>query len=611
MKHPWIAASCATALGVSLALTALSAPNNIAAPAENNAGSHGASGQPATKSGSPAEKAAPAAAPMTPDELADQEAMGAIYESQSAGISFRPPAGCKLVETISSKWLAEWTDSQRGWTLELGRMVLDPPAPLVHTKNNFGKDVDGILERTVRNLQFKLPGSKVLRQDLTNTRDGGVADPRHPGRLAPNVGLIAIRYTIGGKRKLSQQAIIQANENLYYLLTLTTPGSNALDLAANDPVERVPADVFEKMLDTVRLLDRSAIKKDQDDRLFRTRSFLVNLTPSRLHAALINEQWIRIIKNGKDVGYSYITEEQAAGIPRRLTTAEMQEDPTQRKEVQEKLKGQGDGILIGVRARMMTQGLRSDHSKGPIQMDSASWFFVTSDKKHEEFSRIVVTDDHKRPVKGHVEEVGLSERHLRRVYRKPPPDPKGGVIQPDQPPIPVLTDDYELHVDQTSSLGAADPLMRKPPPWYVSQAVSHLLPRLMPLNRPRGYLFATYVSDAREVMMRYIDVLPEQQVTFNGQSVRAVPIQDRLGLEGSITTHYMSPEGIYLGSENKDQKLVMLPTNARTLQRIWANANLTRPGATERRNPIATPSERPAAIGGAPPIEEPVLPGAQ
>ncbi|HZL34829.1 MAG TPA: hypothetical protein VFC78_05930 [Tepidisphaeraceae bacterium] len=597
MKHTALFLSCMAALSVPLAWAAVpgAPPTGLGelAPAATQP-APSPRPLPLPGAGQPAESAA-----VDADEQG--EALGDIYESQSAGVSFRPPARLRLSNTPSSKYIAEWTDPARGWTLALGKMVLNNPAPLISTKDNFGKDVEGILERTIKNLQIALPGSRILRQDVTNTRDGGAVDPIHPDRVLPNVGLIAIRYTTQGKRRLSQQAIVQANEDLYYLLTLTTPGSNAAikDAARNDPGEAVAADVFGKMLDSVRLLDRSAIKKDQDNRLYRTRSLLVNFTPRRLHAALISEQWVRIIKAGKDVGYSYITEEQAAAIPRPLTSREMQEG---KREID--LVKTGDGILIGVRARMLTQGLRSDHSRGPIQVDSASWFFVTADKKHENFSRIVVSDDHIRSQKGHIEEFGISERRLRRTFIKPPIDPNGGVIQPDRDPIPTMKDDYELEVDQTSGIGTAEQIKRSLPPFYLPQAISHLLPRLLPLKQPRGYLIATYVADAREVMMRYVDVQPEQDVTFAGQNIRAIPIQDRLGLEGSITMHYMSPDGVYLGSENKDQKLVMLPTDAGTLQHIWANANLTRPGAVKR-----PPAERPSIVGGAPAIPSVLPPG--
>jgi hypothetical protein len=67
--------------------------------------------------------------------------------------------------------------------------------------------------------------------------------------------------------------------------------------------------------------------------------------------------------------------------------------------------------------------------------------------------------------------------------------------------------------------------------------------------------------------------------------MRAIPIEDRLGLDGSATTHYMNPDGVYLGSENKEQKLMILPTDAQTLTNIWKNANLTRPAGVEPATP--------------------------
>ena len=167
----------------------------------------------------------------------DQETpLGHEYESQSAGVAFKPPVDCKLIGNISSKYLAEWADADRDWTLKLGKMVLDHPTPLVTTRDIYGtKDIEGILDKTIRNLKAQLPGSKILRQDVTNTQGGGRYDAKHP-EWRNNVGLIAIRYTTDGKRRLSQQAIIQSSDGVYYLLTLTSPGSNAdAENAPEDP----------------------------------------------------------------------------------------------------------------------------------------------------------------------------------------------------------------------------------------------------------------------------------------------------------------------------------------------------------------------------------------
>jgi hypothetical protein len=95
-------------------------------------------------------------------------------------------------------------------------------------------------------------------------------------------------------------------------------------------------------------------------------------------------------------------------------------------------------------------------------------------------------------------------------------------------------------------------------------------------------MFATYVADTRQVMSRYVDVGAEGDFNFNGQVIHAVPITDRLGWRGSVTTHYVDRSGKYLGSENKDTHTVIVPTDAQTLTGIWRGANLTQPGVIQR-----------------------------
>lgn len=504
-----------------------------------------------------------------------EHSLGPRFESTSAGVAICPPASCQLVNRLDSKYVAEWANVKLNWRLSLARITPPEARSLTDGRNNFGTPVHGLLEETVAHLQAGIPGCKILRQDVTNISEGGAIDPHHPELQKPNVGLIALRYTQGTQHFLSQQALIQANERLYYLLTFTTPGlAPTADGGDADAGERSAVQMFSAMLDSVRLLDGQAIRADQNDRLYRTRSLLVNLIPSKMHAVLIKEQWLRYIRNGKDIGYSYITEETAAGIPRPLTRDEIQSGKSERDLVKP-----GEGILVGIRSRMVADAVRADHTRGPIQTDSANWFFVTADRKNEEWSRLVIFTDETAKQKDYVQEIGSSDKRIAPKVMRMSNDDGGalGQFNNDSKSWIEVHDDYNLQVNLRTSHESPDPITRKLPPWYLPQAVAQLMPRLVPLSRPSGYLFATYVPDVREVMMRYVDVKPEQKVTFAGQTIRAVPIYDRLGLDGSVTIHYMSPEGAYIGSENKDQKLVVLPSDAATLTGIWKNANLTRP----------------------------------
>jgi hypothetical protein len=113
------------------------------------------------------------------------------------------------------------------------------------------------------------------------------------------------------------------------------------------------------------------------------------------------------------------------------------------------------------------------------------------------------------------------------------------------------------------------------------------------------------------VMSRYVEVGDEGDFDFAGQKIHAVPVTDRLGWRGSVTTHYMTRDGRYLGSENKDTHTVVIPTDAATLLSIWREANLTQPGDIQRPNtveaqPVAAPSpSAPAGAGQGPKVGGP------
>jgi len=80
-------------------------------------------------------------------------------------------------------------------------------APLPNSIDASGKPITGLLDLTVARLRRDLAGCKVLRHDLSNTRDG---DPK----VKNNAGMIAVRYSASNAHYLSQQAILQANEEL-------------------------------------------------------------------------------------------------------------------------------------------------------------------------------------------------------------------------------------------------------------------------------------------------------------------------------------------------------------------------------------------------------------
>jgi hypothetical protein len=67
--------------------------------------------------------------------------------------------------------------------------------------------------------------------------------------------------------------------------------------------------------------------------------------------------------------------------------------------------------------------------------------------------------------------------------------------------------------------------------------------------------------------------------------------------------HYMSDDGTYLGSENADSGIVVLPTDEKTLLGIWKDADLRRPDEIKRDQASAAPGGGGARDSRAAPVD--------
>jgi hypothetical protein len=514
----------------------------------------------------PTPPAANAAAPEPITGLAGrpdavgQEMLGGAYQNPRAGIAFHTPLNCVQLKTTGEE-IARFANEKAGWEIVCTRSSAQQPMPLIGGGKNAPKM--GLLDVVAARLKQANPGAEIVRQEVEDLGEY-------------RAGIIAARLSAVGQRKLFQQAIIQANDQLYYTLSMTSPAAEtAKGTDSDDPNEKVAAETFRQMIDTVKLLDRSVVKEDQNQRLFRTRAFLTTLTPKKLRETVVPVQLMRLIQDGKDIGYMCIFEEVEA--VRDENAADAAAGAAGKKD---EAGGGLDRVKVGIRSRT--------YPDAETVVDGETWYIVNADRRHEDWSNLMWIQNRKTKKANQVVEIGSSDRRTnRRVDNQLA---IGDAKDPKQPPVQAF-DTYELSV----KTDAAEQVKRTLPPFYMPQALGHLLPRLLPTREPKTFLFATYVGDRREVMMRYVDVGTEQEVTVGGQRVRAVPITDRIGLEGSPTIHYIDPAtSKYLGSVNNDSKITILPTDAQTLQQKWANADLTRPA---EQQPPAQQSPAPAASG--------------
>jgi len=514
-----------------------------------------------------------------PDAQEAEAAAGGValdkpYESLGLGVSIRPPLGSKTVRHVGGDAL-EFVHLQNRWNLKVSRTELTQPMSLETVTDQDGTRHVGLLEVTVDRLKTTLPAAAVLRQDVVNV---GPYD----------AGMVAIRYTQGLETLLTQQALVRVSDKLYFVVAMTSPGSKAAGQdAGDDPGERQAVETFGEVIDTVKLLDQRRLREEQDFRKYTTRALFGNLSEEKFRNTLAPRQWFRIKRGGKDIGYVHTVEEVGEGIPGRRGAAARRRGHARGRGAAAEMER---GVLVGTRSRTLP-----DEN---VRIEAESWLFCTFDRRDEQWSNVRLVGDLKRKQEDQQTTLGTSTVQVSRALDRGAEQAgvRGEGDDPNQPPVSTR-EQRVLNVTHVSRRSNAVPFSQEVGVTYLPQALAHLLPRLLPLDRPRQYVFSVYVEEVRQVMYRYVDVGEEQRVNFEGETLRAVPITDRIGLEGSPTLHYMTPNGKYVGSHNADTGIVVQPTSEQALLEIWKDADLTRPADLKGEQPMpeARKDQRPPA----------------
>ncbi len=495
---------------------------------------------------------ADAVSPADPDAT---NLLGSTFKSIAVGLEFRAPVNAVETKQAGGEEIVQYSNEAKRWVLKVNHLTFNEPIAMAYHQVD-GHDVNGLLEETVEQLKTNSQGIDIKRQEVVRT-----------GQL--DIGMIAGRYNIGTEGNLALVALVRQTPldgnvdaaRVYYSFNLTAVVDKKIVDVEKDPAAQYAVKMFQQVLDSIRLLDQSQLREDQEDRLFRTRSLFVVLNQSKLRSTLAREQWLRLIRDGKDIGYTYVVEETGRDLPR-----------SGRKTQQGGVGADDEGVLIGVRSRTLPES--------GVQVDAESWMWCSFDRRHEKWSNVAVINN-PRTGKEAVGDLGSSDAAMRIVddvekgetYK----DRNGRPRTDKEQPAVRQVESMMLNVTHIGREKNHEPITRQLPPFYIPQAISHLLPRLVRDHLGSTYMFATYNSDTREVMMRYVDVGHLTTVDLAGQSVTAVPVKDRLGLEGSVTTHYVSPQGKYLGSMNPDSKILILASDATTISKLWKDADLSRP----------------------------------
>lgn len=474
-----------------------------------------------------------------PDDTPPSPYLDVPYVNEVAGISIQPPRGGESVAGKSSDdEVVRFRNEADDWDFVVSQIRLAEPTPL--TERDAPDDQvfarGGIVAIAAGQMPNDTPG-KLLKAELVPLAGQPAA-------------ILATRYRQNGVMRLRQQALVQRTETLYYVVTFTAAVGDVEDIE-QDEGARLASEVFQSSLDTLRLLDQGEIVRDQHERLFRMRALIANWNENRLRSVVIPTRYFRLQKAGRDVGYAMAVEEFADDLP-RAGKVPPAKDP-----------GKSAGLRVGTRTRTFAP----DGSA----IDLESWMWTRFDRQTEAFSNLLVVTD---PTgeKNFAMERGTSTVEDRVVPRRIPNE--SGIGERIEG---VRQRSYDLEVWSIAKQQALPSIRRELPAYYQPLAIVYLLPRLVPLSEPTSYMYAAYVPDRREVMLRYVDIDVVQEVTIDGRRQLAVPVRERIGLQGAESVHYMTPDGRFLGTHQKAIDTWVLPTDEATINRIYQNADLRKP----------------------------------
>jgi hypothetical protein len=235
--------------------------------------------------------------------------------------------------------------------------------------------------------------------------------------------------------------------------------------------------------------------------------------------------------------------------------------------------------------------------------DTETWMFSTADRKHEHWKTAATCTSKNGEIVDSFSQVGVSDEQTQAFALHPAQSPDGAIL-PNQPenlnyggPLGQGNVDVDtvrtLEVNSTHRTTQLSPMRQKTPVFYIPQAFSYLLPQIVPL-KPKAFMFATFVPTPPEatatagvgnVMPRYIEVLPVQHVSFHGQEFDAVPVTDKITLDGTVTTNYISIDGKFLGSTStfpsgtpgQTTTIDVVPCDSAMLGHLWNRPDLSAP----------------------------------
>lgn len=404
----------------------------------------------------------------------DRGADGPVrWSEQAYGMSLTPPPGSVTAGQTQDGALAKFR-------------TLDPATISVFIRNSPQPlDLKAVKNKALNEFAFVHPSGMPLAPD---------AQPVSPAGY-PGIGL----YMLVPDDK-------QGNWVFAQVFMLINPTTLAIFQLECDAVNFDRAQqTFKKMIDSVELIDPAELDRIRTRRLQAGQAWLDSITTEDVKRALVPEQWLRIVRGDKDVGYMRIRHaDEARHLP--------------------------PGTSVSVRSRIV---------EGNHTYDTDGTFFETDDRAVE-FWTITTTR--------RTEQVGLRNPNT-----------------PDQPITQNwrqtgLRDENAIEVSQETPINIKKFPWTKPPVAYLSQVDLFTLPALLPRDKPAELAFYAFNQNARKLSLRTWRIEP---LPTGGYRVHDRPTLDR----GEQVATY-DRTGKLLERKMPDGQ-TYLATTPQELKRIW------------------------------------------
>ncbi len=400
------------------------------------------------------------------------------WSEPSFGISLQPPTDATLQQGRRGDALAVFQSPDYTISVHL-------------RETNFAMEIADVARRAVEQMALPYPNAILMR-------DRPIKPAGLPGAL--------LYFKIPDRQRptwIMGQALVQIDPFTVVLIRLET---DEMNFGQVQPI-------FEAVVNTLGVASPEELDAQRKEQIARGVAWRQTLTTEKVHAALMPEQWFRLVKNKKDIGYM------------RMLAHRGEEWDT-------------EGIRVDIDVHM-----ESDNQT----VDTESRYFLTDDGRREVWSvktamrPRVRTTARRRNATPLVAESLWVETGLR-ADRK---------VEVGRNSVTVNV----ISVDRKDPSSSERLEWDKPPEGYLAQVEAQLLGSLLPRNEAATYGFYAWSSSTRDISFRTdrVEPLPNGDYLVHTRLSPTQPEQtSRYDAQGRLL-HRMLPDGTEIRAANANE----------------------------------------------------------